>query len=152
MAEQTVELAPGESKAVSFEVAPNEARTYQVSVNGLNGSFVTRMPLVPYPALEVVTWSWLPHNPPFNREETIGMKVTLRSLSSALFNFHTRVSCQDGAFSSGGPEGILQPGETREFSAGWTNVWFRTSDTVILEIMDEADNVLDSIRANFTVT
>ena len=40
MAEQVVELSPGESKQVSFEAMPHEARTCQVSVNGLTGSFV----------------------------------------------------------------------------------------------------------------
>ncbi len=40
MAEQSVSLAPGESKVVAFEVSPSEARAYQVSVNGLTGSFV----------------------------------------------------------------------------------------------------------------
>ena len=39
MAEQTVSLAPGESKAVSFEATPAVAKTYQVSVDGLTGSF-----------------------------------------------------------------------------------------------------------------
>lgn len=39
MAEQTVELAPGESKEVSFEATPHEAKTYQVSVDGLTGTF-----------------------------------------------------------------------------------------------------------------
>ncbi|GAI65047.1 unnamed protein product, partial [marine sediment metagenome] len=39
MAEQTVELAPGESKVVSFEATPQEAKVYQVSVDGLSGSF-----------------------------------------------------------------------------------------------------------------
>ena len=40
MAEQIVELNPGESKLIPFEAIPNEARTYQVSVDGLTGSFV----------------------------------------------------------------------------------------------------------------
>jgi len=39
MAEQTVSLAPGESKTVSFEVTPTVAKTYSVSVDGLHGSF-----------------------------------------------------------------------------------------------------------------
>ena len=39
MAEQTVELQPGESKQVSFEATPHEAKTCQVSVDGLTGSF-----------------------------------------------------------------------------------------------------------------
>lgn len=46
MAEQTVELAPGESKPVSFEVTPEVAKTYSVSVDGLSGSFVaTEVPV-----------------------------------------------------------------------------------------------------------
>lgn len=39
MAEQNITLEPGESKVVSFNATPHEARTYQVSVNGLAGSF-----------------------------------------------------------------------------------------------------------------
>jgi len=39
MAEQTVSLAPGESKVVSFEVVPDVARTYSVTVDGLSGTF-----------------------------------------------------------------------------------------------------------------
>lgn len=41
MAEQTVEaeLEPSESRVVSFEAIPHEARTYSVSVDGLYGSF-----------------------------------------------------------------------------------------------------------------
>jgi len=46
MAEQTVELSPGESKQVSFEAIPHEAKTYQVLVNGLTGSFVAVIPPV----------------------------------------------------------------------------------------------------------
>lgn len=37
--EQTVTLQPSELKVISFEAIPHEARTYQVSVNGLTGSF-----------------------------------------------------------------------------------------------------------------
>ncbi|GAI23603.1 unnamed protein product [marine sediment metagenome] len=39
MAEQDVTLNPGESKAITFEAVPHDAKTYQVSVNGLTGSF-----------------------------------------------------------------------------------------------------------------
>jgi len=39
VAEQTLTLAPGESKAVSFKVTPETAKTYSVSVDGLSGSF-----------------------------------------------------------------------------------------------------------------
>ena len=40
VSEQSVYLAPGESKSVSFEVTPSVAKTYSVSVDGLHGSFV----------------------------------------------------------------------------------------------------------------
>jgi hypothetical protein len=40
MAEQTVTLAPGESKVISFEVAPTVAKTYVVTADGLVGTFV----------------------------------------------------------------------------------------------------------------
>jgi len=39
MTEQNVTLAPGERRSVSFEAIPQEARTFQVVVNGLAGSF-----------------------------------------------------------------------------------------------------------------
>ncbi|GAH49901.1 unnamed protein product, partial [marine sediment metagenome] len=47
---QTVILAPGESRRVTFGVVPTEARTYQVLVNGLAGSFVAITP-IPTPAI-----------------------------------------------------------------------------------------------------
>jgi len=40
VAEQTVTLQPGESKTISFEVTPAAAKTYQVTVDRLTGSFV----------------------------------------------------------------------------------------------------------------
>ena len=39
VAQQTVSLAPGESKTISFEVTPTVAKTYSVLVDGLSGSF-----------------------------------------------------------------------------------------------------------------
>ncbi len=47
MAQQTVSLQPGESKVVTFEATPHEARAYQVSVDGLSGSFVAVEPPPP---------------------------------------------------------------------------------------------------------
>jgi len=44
MTEQTVEQAPGESEVIFFEVTPQEAKTYQVTVDGLAGSFVASFP------------------------------------------------------------------------------------------------------------
>ena len=39
MAQQSIELAPGESREIVFEVTATTARTYNVTVNGLTGSF-----------------------------------------------------------------------------------------------------------------
>lgn len=39
MAEQTVELQPGESKVITFPTVPIVAKSYSVSVDGLAGSF-----------------------------------------------------------------------------------------------------------------
>jgi len=39
MAEQSVTLEPGESRAISFEVTPTIAKTYSVTVDGLSGTF-----------------------------------------------------------------------------------------------------------------
>lgn len=47
MAEQVVELTPSESKLVSFEAIPREAKTYQVVVDGLTGSFKAIIPPEP---------------------------------------------------------------------------------------------------------
>ena len=44
MAEQSVTLNPGESRVVSFSATPSEARTYQVLVDGLTGSFAAIAP------------------------------------------------------------------------------------------------------------
>ncbi|MBA7703978.1 hypothetical protein ES703_112775 [subsurface metagenome] len=51
MAEQNVTLQPGESKVVSFEATPTVAKIYQVSVNGLTGSFVATEALEPVPCV-----------------------------------------------------------------------------------------------------
>lgn len=39
VAEQTVTLAPGESKTISFEVVPDVVKSYSVNVDGLTGTF-----------------------------------------------------------------------------------------------------------------
>ncbi|GAH79628.1 unnamed protein product, partial [marine sediment metagenome] len=50
MAEQTVTLAPAQSQSIVFEAIPHEAKTYQVSVDGLVGSFKA---IVPEPVYKV---------------------------------------------------------------------------------------------------
>lgn len=56
MAQQIAELAPGESKTVSFGVTPTVAKTYQVSVDGLTGSFEAIAP----PIVEIMHFIWVP--------------------------------------------------------------------------------------------
>ena len=45
-AEQSVTLAAGESQVVSFEVIPEEAKTYQVAVGGLSESFICKKKVI----------------------------------------------------------------------------------------------------------
>ena len=56
MAEQNVTLAPGESRLVSFEATPQEARIYQVAVNGLAGSFRAIQAIIPWAFSSVQCW------------------------------------------------------------------------------------------------
>lgn len=61
MAKQDVTLQPTESKAVTFEAIPHEARTYQVSVNGLTGSFTAVGLLISFTnPHHTRTWAWKP--------------------------------------------------------------------------------------------
>ncbi|MBA7674646.1 hypothetical protein ES703_82867 [subsurface metagenome] len=70
MAEQTVTLNPGESKVVTFEVTPSKARAYQVTVNGLTGSFVAS------PVPGYITITYLRFEPPaVNVGEEIAIRV-----------------------------------------------------------------------------
>lgn len=69
VAEQTVSLAPGESKTVSFEVTPAVAKTYSVSVDGLSGSFVATE--VPVADIRVENLTITP------AEVMVGQKVTI---------------------------------------------------------------------------
>lgn len=55
MAEKTVTLQPGESQVIAFEAIPSKAKFYQVSVNGLSGSFRA---IAPVPDVELIDFSW----------------------------------------------------------------------------------------------
>lgn len=69
MAEQTVTLASGESKVVSFEVTPAVAKTYSVTVDGLQGTFVATEE--PAADIRVENLTITPS------EVTVGEKVTI---------------------------------------------------------------------------
>lgn len=79
MAEQIVELAPGESKQVSFEAIPSAAKTYNVSVDGLTGSFKAIAP----PSVDLVVGVFTFHSVngiPFSRIDSDGYAVLARPL------------------------------------------------------------------------
>lgn len=57
--EQTVTLAPGESKMVSFQVTPMVAKSYSVSINGLYGTFrATEAPVAEFAYVSGVRYSY----------------------------------------------------------------------------------------------
>lgn len=89
MAEQTVELAPGESKAVSFEAIPHEAKTYQVSVDGLSGSFEAVVPVLDLIAL---TWDAAP---PFDTGTSHYCTLTVRNLALVRATFRLQSYLND---------------------------------------------------------
>ncbi len=78
MAEQSVTLQPGESKVVSFEATPQEARTYQVSVNGLTGSFVAAEAPPEPPPGEGIIWGFVTDS--LTGEAVPDVKITLDGL------------------------------------------------------------------------
>ena len=51
---KSVSLNPGESKVVEFNFTPQEAKTYQVSVSGLTGSFTA----VAVPTVSIIGVTW----------------------------------------------------------------------------------------------
>ncbi|GAI93311.1 unnamed protein product, partial [marine sediment metagenome] len=78
MAEQSVSLQPGESKVVSFEVTPTVAKVYQVSVDGLTGSFLaTEAPPGPPPG-EGIIWGFVTDS--LTGEAVPDVKITLNGL------------------------------------------------------------------------
>ncbi|GAH84917.1 unnamed protein product [marine sediment metagenome] len=77
MAEQKVTLNPGESKLVNFEAVPSVAKTYQVSVNGLAGSFVAReAPAAEFAYISDIRYSpfTVPPLPGWNPEYSCGSR------------------------------------------------------------------------------
>ncbi|MBA7521254.1 hypothetical protein ES705_13359 [subsurface metagenome] len=73
VAEQEITLEPGESKVVSFDVTPAEAKTYSVSVDGLVGTF--RAVEVPVADIRVEDLTIEP------AEVYVGEKVTISVLA-----------------------------------------------------------------------
>jgi len=73
---KTVTLAPGAAKPAEFQFRPMEARVYQVSVDGLSGSFsVIEAP--PPPALELVE-AYFDNGSPMTKKPSDTFTVTLK--------------------------------------------------------------------------
>ncbi|GAJ10611.1 unnamed protein product, partial [marine sediment metagenome] len=69
VAEKSVSLGPGESEVVAFEVVPDVAKTYHISVDGLTGTF--RATTLPVADIRVENLTITPS------EVNIGEKVTI---------------------------------------------------------------------------
>ena len=74
MAEQSVTLEPGESRTIAFEVVPDVARTYSVTVDGLYGSFVATT--VPVADIRVENLTIEPSEVQVGQPVTISVMVT----------------------------------------------------------------------------
>lgn len=83
MAEQTVELQPSESKVVSFEATPHEAKVYQVSVDGLSGNFkATEAALA---AADVVAFSY--PEPGAEPAALVGVRVEIEEVGYCITKY-----------------------------------------------------------------
>lgn len=115
MAEQIVELQPGESKVATFEAIPHEVKTYQVSVNGLSGSFVaTKAP----PGGEITSLTW-DSPPPFIAGER--HRLTIRIYNSTRTRQLYNTPCYDnGTFVNSAGGGVIPSYETKEVFCDFT--------------------------------
>ncbi len=95
MAERTIELAPGESSLVSFEAVPAEARSYQVLVNGLEGSFSA---VAPAPA-KFVYATGLTHRSEIIKSRTYFiLEVNVQNIGSIGGEISLEFYCQYASF------------------------------------------------------
>ncbi len=136
MAEQTVELAPGESKVVTFEAIPHEAKVYQVSVDGLSGSF-SALPAIPPATIlageildvkwrETGTEEWRPFPVSLPAYTKFDCKWRVRNNSNGRATFTTGIMSMNYYRAYGQTVTTLDPGEEADliyigfagFSAG----------------------------------
>jgi len=88
-----VTLEPSESKVITFEAIPHEAKTYQVAVDGLSGSFVaTKAP----PGGEITSLAW-DTSPPFTAGERHRLTIRIYN-STRTTQFYNAVSYDNDAF------------------------------------------------------
>lgn len=109
MAEQSVTLQPGESRIISFEAIPHDAKTYQVSVDGLIGSFTAATPAA---ALRIDIIS-VPAT--CKLWEPCGWEVAVTNVSGPAVSYYL-TEYRDNFLSTYWGPFTLSPGETRSQS------------------------------------
>ena len=132
---KSVSLNPGESKVVDFQFIPPEAKTYQVMVGNLIGSFVAgEMPTAEFIYVSGIRLSYLSYlgHDYFLLEidiQNVGQgsgECTITSYLMLIVEGHTPYGVKTGWY--GTPSGLLrsamlQPGEIITFSARVDDVY-----------------------------
>lgn len=142
MAEQTVELAPEESKVVTFEATPHEAKTYQVTVDGLSGSF--RSLAVPDIKLTKLTWD---ATPPFEPGSRHHWRLTMQNLAVGRLTYQLWMSMNGKRFM--GYTADLAAGAVKEINYPYT-FGIEGSYTLSIEAYYQ-DKLLDEISSTVIV-
>lgn len=111
MAEQSVTLEPGESKEVTFEATPSKAKTYQVTVDGLSGSFKA----IGVPDLRVVSLSVYGVPPPLAVVGNL-IDITVRVTNYGTARGSKTIRCQVTGLEVMTKTVTLDPGKSTVFS------------------------------------
>lgn len=154
MAEQQVTLQPGESKVISFEAIPHEAKTYQVSVDGLAGSFRAIEPAPPSGEILEIIWRdggvWHPISDPMP-VGTLTHRFRIKNTGAAAGVFKVGIylySLFVGWYWSFSPGFNIEPGEG---NVDW-NIWTGMPGTTTVTFHLFANDVeVDSVTVTITV-
>ncbi|MBA7521253.1 hypothetical protein ES705_13358 [subsurface metagenome] len=141
MAEQSVTLEPGESKVVSFEAIPTVAKTYQVTMDGLSGSFKA----VAIPDIKLISLTW-DATPPFEFGWR-NYEVTMRNLVASSITYRLKYYMNGELLRSWNEPLAANEQKTRSFSYD-----FRTEGTYTLKIQAfYQEELLDEISSTVGV-
>ena len=144
MAEQQVTLNPGESRVVSFETTPSEARTYQVTVDGLTGSFkaIEVTPALFVYASDVRQTPWTPY-PQYPARTGMKYEVDIQNIGGVAGSCtavgHVDATAQKNTFSMGTQ--VINPGQVATFKGQWEwgfvpeedDWWFKDGGYIVSE-------------------
>ncbi|GAI71510.1 unnamed protein product, partial [marine sediment metagenome] len=140
-AQQIVTLQPGESRVVSFEVTPTMAKTYQVSVDGLSGSFVATEIGVPAYSVALGVLNMTP-----KVDEYVEWWVDITNIGTAP-GAPTIKWYKDGSYSYSDVSPSIEPSASFRFSAG--SFSFATPGVHTLGV--EVDGVYDEITITVAI-